>query len=56
MYLYGKEVGRDYEKAIALSRHLRQSTGNQYAEQILHSIHSNRNWLPHLARSDSCII
>ena len=43
MYLYGKEVERDYEKAIAYLSSAAEH-GNQYAEQILHSIHSNRNW------------
>lgn len=43
IYLYGKEVERDYEKAIAyLSSAVEH--GNQYAEQLLHSIQSNRNW------------
>ena len=43
LYLYGKEVERDYEKAIA---YLTSSAehGNQYAAQLLHSIHNNRNW------------
>ena len=43
MYLYGKEVKSDYEKAIA---YLRASAGqgNQYAAQLLQSIRSNRNW------------
>lgn len=43
IYLYGKEVERDYEKAIA---YLSSAAvhGNQYAEQLLHSIQSNRNW------------
>lgn len=43
IYLYGKEVERDYEKAIAyLSSAVEH--GNPYAEQLLHSIQSNRNW------------
>lgn len=43
LYLYGKEVGRDYEQAI---RWLASSAehGNQYAEQLLHSVRSNKNW------------
>ena len=43
LYLYGKEVGRDYDKAIA---YLTSSAehGNQYAAQLLHGIHNNRNW------------
>lgn len=42
-YLYGKEVERDYDTAIA---YLTASAehGNQYAAQLLHSIKSNRNW------------
>ena len=43
MYLYGKEVECDYDRAIvyltASAEH-----GNQYAKQLLHSIKSNRNW------------
>lgn len=43
LYLYGKDVERDYAEAI---RWLTASAGhgNQYAEQLLHSIRSNRNW------------
>lgn len=43
LYLYGKEVERDYEKAIS---YLTSSAehGNPYAAQLLHSIHNNRNW------------
>lgn len=43
MYLYGKEVECDYDRAIA---YLTASAehGNQYAQQLLHSIKSNRNW------------
>lgn len=43
IYLYGKEVERDYEKAIAYLSSAADH-GNQYAEQLLHSIQSNRNW------------
>lgn len=43
VYLYGKEVERDYEKAIAYLSSAAEH-GNQYAEQLLHSIQSNRNW------------
>ena len=43
IYLYGREVERDYEKAMtylaASAEH-----GNQYAAQLLHSIKTNRNW------------
>lgn len=44
LYLYGKEVERDYDRAIA---YLTASAkhGNQYAKQILHSIKANRNCL-----------
>lgn len=43
IYLYGKEVEQDYAKAIA---YLTTSAehGNQYAQQLLHSIKSNHNW------------
>lgn len=43
IYLHGKEVERDYDRAIA---YLTASAehGNQYANQLLHSIKSNRNW------------
>lgn len=43
IYLYGKEVERDYEKAIAYLSSAAEHC-NQYAEQLLHSIQSNRNW------------
>ena len=43
IYLYGKDAGRDYEKAIAYLSSAAEH-GNQYAEQLLHSIQSNRNW------------
>ena len=58
LYLYGREVERDYEKAIAYLTSAVEH-GNQYAEQLLHSIKSNKNWsaamgsirlLHHLAR------
>lgn len=43
LYLYGKDVEQDYEEAV---RWLTASAehGNQYAQQLLHSIQSNRNW------------
>lgn len=43
LYLFGKEVDRDYDKAIA---YLTASAehGNQYAKQLLHSVKSKRNW------------
>lgn len=42
IYLYGKEVERDYDRAIA---YLTASAehGNQYAKQLLYSIKANRN-------------
>lgn len=43
MYLYGKEVECDYDRAIvyltASAEH-----GNKYAQQLLHRIKANRNW------------
>ena len=42
LYLYGKDVERDYGKAISYLSSAAEH-GNQYAEQILHSIQSNRN-------------
>lgn len=43
IYLYGKEVERDYDRAMtyltASAEH-----GNQYAAQLLYSIKFNRNW------------
>lgn len=43
LYLYGKEVECDYDRAMtyltASAEH-----GNQYAKQLLHSIKSNCNW------------
>ena len=58
LYLYGREIDRDYDKAIDYLTTAAQH-GNQYAEQLLHSIKSNKNWsaamgsirlLHHLAR------
>ena len=43
IYLYGREVERDYDKAIAYLTPASEH-GNVYAAQILHSIHANRNW------------
>lgn len=58
LFLYGREVEQDMEKAISyLTASAEQ--GNVYAAQLLHCIHSNRNWsaalgslrlLQHLAR------
>ena len=58
LFLYGREVEQDMEKAIS---YLTDSAdqGNVYAAQLLQSVHSNRNWsaalgslrlLQHLAR------
>lgn len=43
LYLYGKEIEQDQEKAI---NYLVQAAehGNQYAAQLLKSMQSNRNW------------
>lgn len=43
IYLYGKEVEWDYEMAIAYLSSAAEHE-NPYAEQLLHSIRSNRNW------------
>lgn len=42
-YLYGKEVERDYDRAIAYLT-VASEHGNQYAAQLLHSVKANRNW------------
>ena len=43
LYLYSREVEQDYEKAMAYL-HLSADHGNVYAQQLLHSIRSGRNW------------
>lgn len=43
LYLYGKEVERDYDKAMVYLTSA-ASHGNQYARQLLHSMKANRNW------------
>lgn len=43
MYLYGKEVECDYDRAIVYLT-VSAEHGNQYAQQLLHSIKANRNW------------
>lgn len=43
IYLYGKEVERDYDKAIDYLT-ISAEHGNQYAKQLLYSIKTNRNW------------
>ncbi|MCQ4022394.1 MULTISPECIES: MobP3 family relaxase [unclassified Ruminococcus] len=43
VYLYGKDIECDYEKAMAYLVSAAEH-GNQYAAQLLHSIRSNRNW------------
>ena len=43
IYLYGRDIPRDYDKAMAYLNSAAEH-GNQYAAQLLHSIQSNRNW------------
>ena len=43
LYLYDRDVERDYEKAMGYL-HASADHGNLYAQQLLHSIHSGRNW------------
>lgn len=43
LYLFGKEVERDEETALAYL-HAAAEHGNPYAAQLLHSIQSNRQW------------
>lgn len=43
IYLYGREVERDYEKAMAYLTSAAEHV-NQYAAQFLHSIKVSRNW------------
>ncbi len=43
LYLYGKEVDRDYEKAMEYLTSAAEH-GNPYAKQLLHNIKSGRNW------------
>ena len=43
LYLYGREVDRDYEKAMEYLTSAAEH-GNQYAAQLLHSIKLGRNW------------
>ena len=43
LYLSGKDIPQDYEKAFAYLN-AAASHGNQYAAQMLKSIHDNRNW------------
>ena len=43
LYLYGKETERDYTKAVFYLSSAAEH-GNRYAEQLLHSIKSGRNW------------
>ena len=58
LYLYGREIDRDYDKAMEYLTSAAEH-GNQYAAQLLRSVKSNRNWsaamgslrlLQHLAR------
>ena len=59
LYIFGKDVDKDYDKGI---EYLKSSAekGNQYAEQLIHSIENNRdlsasigiiNLLYHLSRT-----
>lgn len=43
LYLYGKDIEKDYDKGM---EYLKSSAdkGNQYAEQLIHSIENNRDW------------
>ena len=43
LYLYGKGTERDYSKAVFYLSSAAER-GNMYAEQLLHSIKSGRNW------------
>lgn len=43
LYLYGRDVEQDYEKAMEYL-HASADHGNVYAQQLLHSIRSGRNW------------
>ncbi len=43
LYLYGRDIDRDYDKAIAYLTSA-AGHGNQYAAQLLHSMKSNGNW------------
>lgn len=58
LYLYGREIDRDYDKAMEYLQSAADK-GNPYAKQLLHSVKSNRHWsaamgsfrlLHHLAR------
>lgn len=58
LYLYGREIDRDYHKAMEYLKSAADK-GNPYAKQLLHSVKSNRHWsaamgsfrlLHHLAR------
>lgn len=48
IYLYGKDVPRDTDKAMYYL-HLAAEHGNQYAAQLIHSIRVNGNWTAALA-------
>lgn len=58
LYLYGREIDRDYHKAMEYLQSAADK-GNPYAKQLLHSVKNNRHWsaamgsfrlLHHLAR------
>ena len=48
IYLYGKDIPRDTDKAMYYL-HLAAEHGNQYAAQLIHSIRVNGNWTAALA-------
>ena len=43
LYIFGKEIEKDYNIGV---EYLKSSAekGNQYAEQLIHSIENNRDW------------
>ena len=43
LYLYGRELPQDYEKALSYLT-ASASHGNPYAAHLLNSIRNNRNW------------
>ncbi len=43
LYLYGREIDRDYHKAMEYLQSAADK-GNPYAKQLLHSVKSNRHW------------
>lgn len=43
LYLSGKDVSKDYDRAMGYLK-AAAGQGNQYAENLLHSVAANRNW------------